>query len=650
MSETRLTKSNVLAATDRFFELASANDAETLADTVRDAVAAYKAGAFRLVVVGEIKKGKSSLINALLEEWELLPVEMEVSTSTVYEVGYGDTPEFTVVFNPMAALDAAMPGEEVPPRQEKKIDAAEIAAYGTETGNPGNEKEVDFIRVQLPHPLLEGFVIVDTPGLGGMVAEHADITWKQASRADAFCFVLDSVEAVVSLPELDGFSKFLEVSEKVGVGRPPFFFVQTKTDANMAWEAFRAHNLASLSAHFDVPQEALRYFPVSATVKVDAVRLEDPQLLAESGFPELLAFLHDTLHMEQAERLGQKILQLILTATQAIHDRIAEELRLYHASQEEVEAFARQATATAKGFATWEEEKYPQLVEGFEARALELREETRNQLRAALNAGENSPIVTPMIQKLKNANLGRKELFEKSGSLHAECVEECQEVVFSILEEYQEKMDTLIQDTTAEFETSLEYAFTSAATSLSLGNTAKEITMPSLSDNAGLEFTVGVILLSVLLVKVSPLALVALPLGAIVACAVIGRHLFKRFLRGEQEALSQLQSLLIEVVQQAQEQAILQFEGSSAAIEGEVQDLLETAREETAKEFARRIDAITSAQAETQAEKQRKAAVLEAQVAQAETLLHTIEEMLGEPESAASDATPWRTSESLKVT
>ena len=452
MSETRLTKSNVLAATDRFFELASANDAETLADTVRDAVAAYKAEAFRLVVVGEIKKGKSSLINALLDEWELLPVETGVATSTVYEVGYGDTPGYTVFFNPRVNPEDSTQVDEVPPCE---IAAAEIAAYGTEAGNPGNEKEVDFIRVQLPHPLLHGFVIVDTPGLGGVVAEHADITWKQAPRADALCFVLDSVEAVVSRPELVGFSKFLEVSEKVGVGRPPFFFVQTKMDANMAWEAFRAENLRSLSAHFDVPPEALRYFPVSATWKVDTVRLEDPQLLAKSGFPELLAFLHDTLHMEQVESAGRSLLQAIGVSVEGQLKGLLEERRRVFGDKHrkqlgELQDKLHQARSE---LADWKNNTYPGIRRDFGIRSEELKREASLGLQEQLHP-RSGLIITSMTGSLKGGNHGAKELTDSSGELLAECVDQCNQAIREIWDDYAEGMDTLLRDTADKLSTS----------------------------------------------------------------------------------------------------------------------------------------------------------------------------------------------------
>ncbi len=46
-------------------------------------------GIFRLVVMGEIKKGKSSFINALLGEPDLLPTSSDVATSVVFKLIYG---------------------------------------------------------------------------------------------------------------------------------------------------------------------------------------------------------------------------------------------------------------------------------------------------------------------------------------------------------------------------------------------------------------------------------------------------------------------------------------------------------------------------------------------------------------------------------
>ena len=55
-------------------------------------------GLFRIVIVGEIKKGKSSFIGALLGEHDLLPMDSDVATSTVYKIIYGPQKKYTVFF------------------------------------------------------------------------------------------------------------------------------------------------------------------------------------------------------------------------------------------------------------------------------------------------------------------------------------------------------------------------------------------------------------------------------------------------------------------------------------------------------------------------------------------------------------------------
>ena len=49
----------------------------------------WSAGIFRIVVMGEIKKGKSSFINALLGVKNLVPVNSDIATSTIYKICYG---------------------------------------------------------------------------------------------------------------------------------------------------------------------------------------------------------------------------------------------------------------------------------------------------------------------------------------------------------------------------------------------------------------------------------------------------------------------------------------------------------------------------------------------------------------------------------
>ncbi len=176
------------------------------------------AGLFRLVIMGEIKKGKSSFINALLGQEGLLPTDSDIATSTVFKIIYGPERKFKVFLLPDAETGAVLKPLEI--REDQ------VNEYGTESGNPNNKHRVDFIAIELPHPLLAtGLVIVDTPGIGGLYKAHREVTWRYAPKADAILFVVDSVESPIGRDEVE-FLKDLTSKFTKRV-----FFVQTKTDA-----------------------------------------------------------------------------------------------------------------------------------------------------------------------------------------------------------------------------------------------------------------------------------------------------------------------------------------------------------------------------------------------------------------------------------
>ena len=84
----------------KFRGLAEAESRNDLISDLTPVMERFDLGIFRLVVMGEIKKGKSSFINALLGEPDLLPTASDVATSTVFKLIYGPQKRFKVFFQP----------------------------------------------------------------------------------------------------------------------------------------------------------------------------------------------------------------------------------------------------------------------------------------------------------------------------------------------------------------------------------------------------------------------------------------------------------------------------------------------------------------------------------------------------------------------
>lgn len=143
---------------------------EILADGLRR----LEQGRFHLVVVGEFKRGKSSLVNALLGE-DVLPTGVVPTTSGVIVVRRGARRRLLVGF--------------ADEERERPLD--ELATVATEDGNPRNVLGVTSIVVEVESRLLaDGLCLIDTPGLGSTHLHNTEATMRFVPRADAALVVL----------------------------------------------------------------------------------------------------------------------------------------------------------------------------------------------------------------------------------------------------------------------------------------------------------------------------------------------------------------------------------------------------------------------------------------------------------------------------
>ena len=225
-----------------------------------------------LVVVGETKRGKSSLINAIVGMENLLPVDADVATNVHLVVRHAPSTSARVLV-----------GAEEQPRE---IPLTEISSWASVSGNPGNLKGVRSVDVGIDDPLLdEGLAIVDTPGVGGLDSAHGATTLAALAVADALMFVVDAA-APISAPELAFIERASQRVETVLVAL-------TKKDAYGGWSLILEEDRALISEHAPRFKDA-PIVPVSSRLaaKSAEMRLKGDgalaeELLEESGLREL---------------------------------------------------------------------------------------------------------------------------------------------------------------------------------------------------------------------------------------------------------------------------------------------------------------------------------------------------------------------------
>mgnify|MGYP002619833264 CR=1 FL=1 len=171
----------LLTKADRLGEIARELGLERLASTIEDDTRRRLEDAkVRVLVIGEIKQGKSTLINALIGRDEL-PVGVTPTTGAVVLVHAGD--------DPGRYLDRG-------DGQRDSLEAerfAELARGRPEGGKAANVEGT--LELVLPEDALPPWLeLVDTPGINDIEAFRGAVSRGELPRADVLVLVLDATQ------------------------------------------------------------------------------------------------------------------------------------------------------------------------------------------------------------------------------------------------------------------------------------------------------------------------------------------------------------------------------------------------------------------------------------------------------------------------
>ncbi|MGY1617833.1 dynamin family protein [Geodermatophilus sp. SYSU D00691] len=259
----------------------------------------------RVLVVGEPKRGKSSLVNALVGA-PVCPVDEDVATRVPTVVRGGPQPRATLVHAPRAALADVPPGG-VPDEELHRQDVPLQDLAGRLAAGPGAEGPTQVVQaeVELPRKLLAGGLqLVDTPGVGGVGAARVLGTLDLLPTADAVVVVTDASQEFTA-PEM----AFLRQAVALC---PHVVCVVTKVDATPHWR-----RIVDLDrGHLQVQGLEIPVFPVSSPLAALAVRSNDRELYDESGLRPLTEHLLEQVVQRAADLAERSLVHDLTSVTQ----------------------------------------------------------------------------------------------------------------------------------------------------------------------------------------------------------------------------------------------------------------------------------------------------------------------------------------------
>lgn len=256
----------------------------------------------RVVIAGQLKQGKSQLLNSLLN-MPVARVGDDESTVLVTVVVHADEPSARLI------VADGRGGEE----------AVNIPIAGLRSdlrrASEAHGRPVLRVEVGAPSPVLAGgLTFIDTPGVGGQGQPHLSATLGLLPDADAVLFVSDASQEFTE-PELRFIRQAVEVC-------PVAATIATKTDLYPFWRQVVDADIAHLrAARLDLP-----VIPVSSLLRSHAVSTNDKELNDESNFPALVTFLSERVLSRENDRGRDHVLGEIRAVAEHLSLAVGSEL------------------------------------------------------------------------------------------------------------------------------------------------------------------------------------------------------------------------------------------------------------------------------------------------------------------------------------
>lgn len=283
--------------------------------TIEQEIGRLREGRFVVAVMGKAKRGKSTLLNALLGRRDdlLAPIDKLPASSAITRFRWGLCEQVTVLMRD---------------GRKESIPTSQVRDYVTEEANPENRKGVDVVEIVAPFPDFDrDLVLMDTPGAGSLHEHHDAILQGIMPQADAVIFLVtarmpldqDEVELLQRMKAADVRRVFFAVNKVDEVTNPKDL------------EDALAHNRSLLS---QIGVSVGTIFPISAKRAYQGD-------LTGSGLVSMLGVIRAEIASQKALLLSQRFVAGVQAAMTSAHQSAALELETSKKSETELETESR---------------------------------------------------------------------------------------------------------------------------------------------------------------------------------------------------------------------------------------------------------------------------------------------------------------------
>jgi tRNA U34 5-carboxymethylaminomethyl modifying GTPase MnmE/TrmE len=275
-------------------------------ETIEDLITRLSSDSFKVLVIGEFSRGKSTFINALLKaKIEILPTDILESTAVITEVKYDKESRAVMYYKP---------GFEVNSLKSVEVDIERLKELVTFHDGSSEDKEKQihespYEKLELFWPLelcKNGVDIIDSPGLNASDI-GTQITTQYLNKVDAILFVLTCNQLGTST-EL----KMIEIIRDYGF--EDIFFICNYFDGVREKEKDRVKKSALDKLGQLTQRGGLEkgIFFISARDATDGYQEDDRELIESSGILPLQSELEFFLTTDKGRSKlisGEKVLR-----------------------------------------------------------------------------------------------------------------------------------------------------------------------------------------------------------------------------------------------------------------------------------------------------------------------------------------------------